>query len=298
MGRQHLLTLAGVVIVTVSLNAAPKTGVDRTIEHENRTREYRLYVPSSLDREKPVPLVFALHGGGGNAAREEARVAYNEYAERDGWIVVYPTGVDGHWNDLRGYEGFVSHREDVDDVGLIETLLEELSAEYSIDEKRVFVTGGSNGGLLSHTLAARLADRIAAIAPIVGSMARPVAEEFRPTRPVSVLMINDKGDPRVLWDGGAGGRANFVSMPETIARWKRANSCGPDQTVSAEAIPGEANDACVSHTVWSGCAGGVNLELYVVEANLHGHPKALLDKKNGRRVYEVIWDFFGRSGRK
>lgn len=299
MGRQHLLTVAtaSVVIGAATLNAAPTIGVDRTIEHENRTREYRLYVPSSLDRQKPAPLVFALHGGGGNAGREEARVSYNEYAERDGWIVVYPNGVDGHWNDLRGYEGFVSHREDVDDVGLIETLLAELSAEFLIDKKRVFVTGGSNGGLLSHTVAAKLSDHIAAIAPIVGSMARPVANEFRPSSPMSVLMINDKGDPRVLWDGGAGGRANFVSMPETIVKWKQANSCGSEQTVSEEAIPGESGDARVSYTVWSGCAGGVNLELYVVEANRHGHPTAILDKKGGRRVYEVIWDFFRRSGR-
>ena len=126
MNRRNLLTLAGVAAATVNVNAASLTGIDRAIEHGDRTREYRLYVPSGLDREKPAPLVFALHGGGGNAAREEGRVAYNEYAERDGWIVIYPNGVDGHWNDLRGYEGFVSHREDVDDVGLIEALLNEL----------------------------------------------------------------------------------------------------------------------------------------------------------------------------
>ncbi len=298
MNRRNLLTLAAVATVAVSLHAASRTGVDRTIEHGGRTREYRLYAPPDLDPNKPAPLVFALHGGGGNAAREERRVAYNEYAERDGWIVVYPNGVDGHWNDLRGYEGFLSHRENVDDVGLIEALLGKLRAEFSIDEKRIFVTGGSNGGLLSHTVAARLADRIAAIAPIVGSMARPVYQDFRPARPVSVLMINDKGDPRVRWDGGARGRSNFVSMPETIAIWKRANGCGSGQTVSAEAIAGEEGDARVSHTVWSGCADGVNLELYVVEANRHGHPTAVLDKENGRRVYQVIWDFFGRSGRR
>ncbi len=298
MNRWNLVTLVSVVAVSVNLSAASLTGVDQAIEHGDRTREYRLYVPSGLDGERPAPLVFALHGGGGKAAREEGRVPYNKFAERDGWIVVYPNGIDGRWNDLRGYEGFVSQRENVDDVGLIETILRKLNSEFSVDEKRVFVTGASNGGLMSHTLAAKLADRIAAIAPIVGSMARPISKEFRPSRPVSVLMINNKGDPAVLWDGGEGGRANFVSMPEAISKWKQANGCGDEQTVSAEAIPGEAADARVSHTVWSGCAGGVNLELYVVEANRHGHPRGILDTKNGRGVYEVIWDFFGRSDRK
>ena len=86
-------------------------------------------------------------------------------------------------------------------------------------------------------------------------------------------------------------------MPETIAKWKQANGCGSEQTVSAEAIAGEVDDARVSHTVWSDCAEGVNMELYVVEANSH-YVSAVLDKENERRIDEVIWSFFGRSGRR
>jgi len=284
----------------VNLNGAPESpliGVDRTLEHGNRLREYRIYIPPNLDRTKPAPLVIALHGGGGNAIKEEGRVAYNKYANRDGWIVVYPNGVEGHWNDLRGFQGFISHRENIDDVGFIKALILKLSDEYTIDDKRVFVTGGSNGGMMSLTLGARLADRVAAIAPMVGSMTRPVYETFHPSRPVSLLMINDKGDPKVPWEGGSGGRSNIVSIPDTIAKWKQVNGCGSETTTSGEAIAGEPGDARVSHTVWSGCSDKVNMELYVVEANKHGHPTTILDKENGRRVYEVIWDFFSHSGR-
>ena len=90
----------------MSLHAPPatsQTGVDRTIEHDDRMREYRLYVPPDLDRLKPAPLVFALHGGASKGVWLEEGVAYNEYAKRDGWIMVYPSGVDGHWNDLRAW---------------------------------------------------------------------------------------------------------------------------------------------------------------------------------------------------
>ena len=109
-------------------------------------------------------------------------------------------------------------------------------------------------------------------------------------------MINDKGDPWRLWDG-QGERANDVSVPETIAKWKQANGCGSEQTVSAEAMAGKVDDARVSHTVWSDCAEGVNMELYVVEADSH-YVVAVLDKENERRIDEVIWSFFGRSGRR
>ncbi len=297
MNTRRVLKLVALATTLYGASASSQTGIDRTIDHDGRVRDYRLFVPSDLDRVQPPPLIIVLHGGGGNGEEMERRVAFNEYAQRDGWIVVYPSAVEGHWNDLRGYDGFSSHRENVDDVGLVEALITEMGVEFAIDGQRIFVTGSSNGGMMAHTIAVRLADKVAAIAPVVSLLARPVAEEFDPSRAVSVLMINDRGDPLVLWEGGDGGRANIVSMAETIGHWNQINSCRSEQTATAEAIATEADDARVSHTVWSGCAEGVNMELYAVEANKHGHPSAFLDKENGRRVYEVIWDFFNRSGR-
>ena len=133
---RSLLASAGAAATAAAFIAAPacaQTGIDRTVEHDGRTRAYRIYSPSNLDSEQLAPLVFALHGGGGNGPREEGRVRYNEFAERDGWIVVYPDAVNGHWNDLRGFEGFVSQREHVDDIGFIELLLNQVSTEFPID---------------------------------------------------------------------------------------------------------------------------------------------------------------------
>ena len=110
-------------------------------------------------------------------------------------------------------------------------------------------------------------------------------------------MINDRGDPALRWEGGAGGRANVVSVPATAAKWSDVNGCTTETTVAADAISDIADDTRVTHTVWGGCSGGTQVELYVTEANRHGHPSAVLDKENGRRVYEVIWDFFARARR-
>jgi len=292
-----LTTALAALTMTFATATAAQTSVDRTLDHDGRTRGYRLYLPTILDQNQPRPLVFVLHGGGGNGAQAEAGLRYDQLAERDGWIVVYPDAVDGHWNDLRGFGGFASHQERVDDVGFIASLLAELATEWPVDEARVFVVGNSNGGLMAHTLGAHLADRVAAIAPVIGSMARPVYEDFHPSRPVSVLLINYRSDPLVQWNGGESGRSNFVSIPETATKWQEVNGCTSKTTTSPEARPGDPDDSTVNHTVWEGCSTGTHLELYSIEGNRHRHPTEILDKANGRRTDDVIWDFFARSGR-
>lgn len=298
MKNRRLFRVVVLAMTLYATSATAQTGIDRTIEHDGRVREYRLFVPSDIDSAQPAPLVFVLHGGGGNGERAERRSSFNEYAERDKWIVVYPSAFARNWNDLRGYDEFPSHRENVDDVGLIETLITELSMEFAIDSQRVFVTGGSNGGMLAHTIAARLSGKVAAIAPTIGLLTRPVAQQLRPSQPVSVLMINHTGDPLVRWEGGEGGRSNFVSMEETIGYWTQINGCSSERTESAEAIVGEADDSRVRHTMWSDCAEGINMELYAIEADVHGPITAILDKQAGRGSGEVIWDFFKRSSRR
>lgn len=298
MNKRRLFRLVALAATLYGASAAAQTGIERTIEHDGRVREYRLFVPSDIDPAQPSPLVFVLHGGGGNGERMERRTTFNEYAERDKWIVVYPSAVARNWNDLRGYDEFPSHHENVDDVGLVEALIAELGMEFVIDGQRVFVTGSSNGGMMAHTIAARLADKVAAIAPTIGLLPRPVADQLRPSQPVSVLMINHTGDPLVRWEGGEGGRSNFVSMAETIDYWTQINDCRSERMESAEAIVGEADDARVRHTMWSGCAAGINMELYAVEVDTHARPTAILDKRAGRRADEVIWDFFKRSSRR
>ncbi len=180
----------------------------------------------------------------------------------------------------------------MDDVGFLFRVLEDLDARIEVDRSRVFITGHSNGGLMAHMVAAHAADRITAIAPVSSSIARPLYSGFKPSRPVPIMIVQDAGDPAVKWTGGEGGRFDWVSQPQAMERWREVNGCGPAISTRSDALDGTDDDAAVTHMVWPGCNEGVRMEAYIVEANTHRPPSALLDKENMRRWKEVVWEFF------
>ena len=151
----------------------------------------------------------------------------SEKADRSGFVVVYANGTGStplflYW-DAGGVRGRVS-----DDVGYVARLLDDLATVVNVDPKRVFATGMSNGAMMCYRLAAELSDRIAAIAPIAGTMA---IEHCQPRRPVSVLHFHGTKDGLVLF-GGPDERIpknlKFLSVDETIRAWVRSNGCPED----------------------------------------------------------------------
>ena len=124
-----------------------------------------------------MPLVIALHGGGGSGIGMVALTlgGFNVLSERERFIVVYPDGIGKNWNDGRGLLRYRAQRENIDDVGFISALIDHLAKKYNIDRKRVYITGMSNGAIMSYRLACELADKIAAIAPVAGLMPEKIS---------------------------------------------------------------------------------------------------------------------------
>jgi len=121
-----------------------------------------------------LPLVIVLHGGGGTG-EDQVKLTeggLNTLADKEGFIVVYPDGFDKHWNDGRSGEetGYRTQEENIDDVGFISSLISYFIKELNIDPKRVYVTGMSNGAMMSYRLACELTEKIAAVAPVAGNM--------------------------------------------------------------------------------------------------------------------------------
>jgi polyhydroxybutyrate depolymerase len=300
MRRIIILLLGG--CLAGCLLAAGKTE-KKTILVGGRERSYILHVPARLPVGKAVPLVLAFHGGGGQAAGMERMTGFGKLADQEGFLVVYPDGIGRNWNDGRDNPNSVAFKEKVDDVAFIAALIDTLSKQHEIDAKRIYATGISNGAIFSHLLAARLSGKIAAIAPVVGGLADPWHKEFKPEKPVSVLILQGTDDPLVPFHGGAikpGKRGKVIDTEETVKKWVRHNGCQAKPT--EEALPDkDPKDGCmVKRLTYAKGKDGTEVVLCRIDGGGHTWPggiQYLPEKVIGKVCRDidgtaVIWEFF------
>lgn len=191
----------------------------KELAHLNLKREYLLYTPPSYDPQKPSPLVIAFHGGTTSDARLARTTRYHKLADKKGFLVLYPNGVGGNWNDGRG-----TANPQIDDVSFVKALIEEVGRARKVDQRRIYATGISNGALMVQRLACEMSDRIAAFASVAGSMSVLLQEKCKPQRPVSMLIMNSPDDKFIPWQGGAmkrGAGGTLLSVDATIEFWKK-----------------------------------------------------------------------------
>ena len=280
------------------------------ILHKGRMRNYLIHIPPSYNKESFIPLVIALHGGGGDGKRVEKITLMSQQSDKDGFVLVYPDAIEGHWNDGRGVNKYRSHREDIDDVGFISVLIDVLAEDYNIDMKRVYVTGSSNGGLMSNRLACELTDRITAIAPVIGSIAENIAARCLPTRPIPVLMINGTNDPMVPWEGkyvrfGRKKLGKILSIPDTVNFWVSHNGCSPMPEITWESDIDPEDGTRVRKIVYGKCKDGVEVVLYEIQGGGHTWPRSprylpkFIFGKTSQDIdaNQTIWRFFKKFRR-
>lgn len=281
-------------------------------------RTYRLYVPKVFSKVKRAPLIVALHGGGGSGRNMEAFTVgrFNELAEREGFLVAYPDAVKfplakRNWNDGRGVSSYPAQRNNVDDVGFIRALIDKLIAEYNVDPRRVYVTGPSNGGIMTLRLGCELADKLSAIAPVIGSLAVPLAPVCRPARGLPMLMINGTDDPMVPWEGGhlrilnSQRYGEVISVPETVSFWAKRDGCAPTPEVSRFPDLDPNDGTTVRREIYSSCRENTEVILYAVEGGGHTWPggyqyasTALVGlTSQDFKAADIIWEFFKRHAK-
>ena len=199
--RRFLLFLLCALLFDLSCQnaiAGQETSTTRSIIFAGLERTYHIHIPipASYDKASPIPLLIVLHGGGGTGEGmvKLTQGGFNILSDKEGFIVVYPDGIEKHWNDGRENVRYRAHREKIDDVGFISALTDHLVKQYNIDIKRVYVTGISNGAMMSLRLACELSEKITAIAPVAGSMPENMPSQCSPSRPIPVLMISNTDD--------------------------------------------------------------------------------------------------------
>ncbi len=277
-------------------------------------RTFNLYLPSSYDGSVPVPLVIALHGRGvdGEGMIMVTRKGFDRLAERDGFMVAYPDGIELAWNDGRRDQEADdrAHRENIDDVGFITALIDMTVSDYNADPCRIYVTGISNGAIMSYRLACELSHRIAAIAPVDGNIPLHFTDDCSPSRHVPVLAINNVNDPVVPFGGGEiyghFGRemlGRVLSVDQSIEYWVKKNGCSPVPVITEEPDRDPADGTRVTRKEYFNEDDGTEVILYVVDGGGHTWPGGLqylpsrVIGKTSRDIdaSEVIWSFFKRQ---
>jgi polyhydroxybutyrate depolymerase len=250
-----IATVLGILVVGAApVNAAPAAG-QGLLSIGGLQRTYLVHVPPGAANG----LVINLHGAGQTGRDQAVTTNYDAVADRYGFVVAYPDGVDLSWADGRGAS--VPDRQGVDDVGFLSTLITELTRQYGISPGRVFVTGMSAGGFMAQRLACDRADLVAAVVPVAGTLGAAVP--CAPSRPVSVLEVHGDADPVVPFNGGPmvgrGGPSVIVSAPAMADRWRAINGCPPPVVT-----PGRA--------VSTGCADGTEVDFVTIPGGGHTWP--------------------------
>jgi len=261
-----------------------------------------VHVPLKYDRTVAMPVVLAFHGGGANADNMVRFSGLDEKADEVGFIAVYPNGTGRLPRMLTFNGGNCCGRaaaNGVDDVEFTRRLLDEVAKACTIDPKRVFATGMSNGGIMAYRLASELSDRIAAIAPVGGPMG---TKDCSPGRPVSVIHFHGTADEFAPFNGGRGrgpSGTDFFSVPDSIAAWVAADGCDPTPVTTA--LPDTADDGTTGTlTTYGQGKDGSEVVLIVIEGGGHTWPGrdsrlALLGKSTKDiSANDVMWEFFQR----
>lgn len=306
--------------------AAIGESVEATLSVGELEREYRLRLPADYDPGNPAPLVLAIHGYTDTAEGFEERIpSIGRHADTHGFVVAFPqaTGfeVNGRlitsWNDLacnaspgpdgstciKGASDYPTPPECGeprecdwctchDDVGFIIALLDEIEATVCVDLNRVFAIGESNGAMLVHRLGCDHSDRFAAIAPVVGTLAKGFNCAPGESPRISLMNVYGTNDTAVRFDGTPS-EDGFIYTPaaEVMAAWAGAGSqqCSPDESEYPTSRDGSQGFRCVHR---ASCATGAE----VVNCAFDGGHN-LLRTAEDQFVVEVIWGFFEKNGR-
>jgi polyhydroxybutyrate depolymerase len=239
-----------------------------------------VHVPDGFDPGTPTPLFIFLHGYGATGPLNDLLLGFGPEAKRRGLLFATPEGTrdpndSQFWNATDACCNFFS--SDVDDVAYLRSLIDEISAKVSVDPKRIYFAGHSNGAFMSNRFACDAADRVAAFFSLAGATyADPSMCE--PSEPVSMIQAHGLLDDVVLYEGGnlaeyAGFDFEWIypGAEQTVATWASLDGCtGPleDQPGAIDLLADEIG-AETTIARYAGCPAGVDVELWRHEGAGH-----------------------------
>ncbi len=280
------------------------------VKNNGLNREYKVYVPNNYKKNVPIPLVIFLHGGGGGM-KEAFSEGIDKMADKYGFILAIPQGAgkkilgktigswnSGNWSESKkfnpvsccGYAG----DNNIDDVGFISNMINGIENNYAVDEKRIYVTGISNGAMMSYRLACELSNKIAAVAVVAPPF---VPETCNNVKPISIMHVQGTADPCALYNGGVcgsclGSKPIAAQSAENMVNfWTKKDRCLDEPKI----IYQKGNAKCV---IYSQCETGIEIEFCTIDGGGHTWPggnQYLPEEKIGSvsndMSFDQMWEF-------
>ncbi|HXO32389.1 MAG TPA: PHB depolymerase family esterase [Candidatus Acidoferrales bacterium] len=341
------------------LFVAPLSAQDsqEKIDVDDVTRSYVVHLPKSYDHQQHYPVVIVLHGNNQDADDMARLTHFNQFADKDSIIVVYPNSGHGQWNIgvrpeqvnqgmqprrggggrgggwpggggypgggggyPRGGGGYPggggsgypgggqsggqnpeekkNRAEPADDVAFLNQMLDQLALKYSVDTRRIYATGLSDGGFMALRVGCNMADRVAAIAAVGAAM--PKTMICLPARPVPALFINGTDDPIVPDNGGTykPGRFHVLSAEDSAKTWAKFDRC--EEKPAQNKLPSSEKGGKETKTfTYSACKDNAQVALYSVKGGGNTWPggeqftteKEVGKTSNAINANEAIWSF-------
>jgi polyhydroxybutyrate depolymerase len=202
------------------LSADAQQTINASITNSGIQRDYILYVPANYTGTAAVPLLLNFHGLTSNATQQMFYGDFRSIADTAGFIIVHPEGTLDNNGDTHFNVGWGAST--VDDVAFSSALIDFISAQYNINQDRVYSTGMSNGGFMSFKLACELSDRIAGIASVTGSILPLTLSNCNALHSTPIMQIHGTNDGSVPYNGGAGWTEPIGSL---VDYWASFNNC-------------------------------------------------------------------------
>lgn len=280
--------------------ALPTVSKADSIKVDELERDFIIHYPSGYKSGDRIPAVIILHGGGGRGKGMSKLTGFDNVSNDYYFAAVYPDGIEKSWNDGREITKHIKDGKLVDDVKFISCLIDTLVRKYSIDSSCIYVTGISNGGIMSFRLGCELSDKIAAIAPVAASMTELEYNGCSPSKTIPVMIIFGDEDPLVPFNGGEimRKRGKVVPVKESVDFWVRFDGCSQEPAkTEVDSVDDETKAIRYSYTEGS---NGIEVVYWLIKGGGHTWPggiqylPSLIVGKVSKEINASleIWKFF------
>lgn len=286
---KKIIILFSLIAITTLANAG--TTITGSIMSGGISRSYRLYIPSIYNASNPpCPLIINMHGYTSNASQQQSYTNFMPIADTANFLMVYPQGTLDN-NGITFWNAGVNNGL-VDDLGFLSNLIDTLSTQYNINPNRVYSTGFSMGGFMSHVLACALNNKIAAIASVSGTFFT-YQFPYTPNKTVPIMHIHGTADGTVPYAQGG----NMIGVDNTINFWVNNNNCNTTPVFTSVPNTSTTDNSTAEHYLYTNNGNTTPVEFYKIIGGEHTWPGAInfgSTTNQDVKASKEIWRFFNQ----